>query len=98
MADFERLDASEAARFVRWQRFEATLFAARVVLVQASVRAALAQRIEPSLDPSNPATPGNRARMLQIRADSIRAGKRAVVTGRLALVRLSGLLDSRRAP
>lgn len=97
MADFERLDPDEAARFLRWRRMEDLMFAARVVLAQSSLRAALAQRLEAGLDPANPATPADRTHLLGVRADAIRLGRRAAVAGNLARVRLSGLLASRRA-
>ena len=96
MADFEPLDDAAAARFKRWQRYDRMQFSARLLLVQSSIRAVIAQRLDSQLDPADPATPAARSRLLRVRAAAIKWGNRAIAVHRVAVVRLASLMDVRR--
>lgn len=96
MPDFEPLDDAQARRVGRWLLHRKLFFAARVVLAQAAVRAALARTLDARLDPEHPATPADRARLLAMRSQAIKSGNRAIAGGRLAFVRLVAILNLRR--
>jgi len=92
MADFEPLDEDETKTWERWLTLERALLASRVVLLQASVRDAMAQRLEALLDPNHANTRRDRAMLLRRRANAILAQGRAGSAGRIARERMSRLL------
>ena len=96
MPDFDPLDDVQAQRVRRWLLHRKLFFAARVMLAQAAVRAALARTLDTRLDPQHPATPTDRARLLAMRSQPIKSGNRAIAGGRLAFVRLVAILNLRR--